>query len=383
MPGICEKLAELLGRVQRPGDFYASGRLETLAPRLEVEGVGQVALPLLAVQAEQLIAVAKRAPYGRGPETIIDTSVRRTWQIAPDQVRLGGKHWQETLGSYRRRYRGDDEDDSDEFEVVEVHDRWEQLTEWRHPDGGPAVLGVIPIEDGEVAPPDALEDMEPDEEHFNEATGNEGASFERTYRRAALVLWPRQCRLAVINQAGPKATLPYLEALAARWIDEGAQPDSAVWTEAHELSGHMLETWPAAEWYSRGDDRDDDEGGEADGVAANDKRSGLARLLAALTWLGNETRTAAALELLTARRGHDKADNRAILGAAALFPPECAAQMIEAIVARHASAAIAPSCALLRAAITGPFATAPKASRHCSQRSHRVATGRSGARPRR
>ncbi len=86
-------------------------------------------------------------------------------------------------GSYRRRHRGyDDDDDSDEFEVVEVHDRWQRLTEWRHPDCGPAALGEIPIKDGEVSPPDALEDMEPDEELFHEATGNEGASFERTYR---------------------------------------------------------------------------------------------------------------------------------------------------------------------------------------------------------
>jgi hypothetical protein len=89
MPGICEKLAELLGTVQRPGDFYVSGRVDEPAPRLEVEGVGQVGLPLLAVQAEQRVATADRAPYGRGTETIVDTSVRRTWQIGPDQVRLG------------------------------------------------------------------------------------------------------------------------------------------------------------------------------------------------------------------------------------------------------------------------------------------------------
>lgn len=113
-----------------------------------------------------------------------------------------------------------------------MHDRWERLTEWRHPDGGTVALGDIPIEDGEVSPPDALEDMEPDEQHFREATGNEGASFDRTYRRAALVLWPRQRRLAVINQAGPQATLPYLESLAARWLDEGAQPGSSHWAEA-------------------------------------------------------------------------------------------------------------------------------------------------------
>jgi hypothetical protein len=66
-------------------------------PRLDVEGVGPIALPLLPVQAEQLIAAAERAPYGRGEETLTDPEVRRTWQIAPDRVRLGGRHWPRTF----------------------------------------------------------------------------------------------------------------------------------------------------------------------------------------------------------------------------------------------------------------------------------------------
>ncbi len=32
-----------------------------------------------------------------------------------------------------------------------------------------------------VSPPDAFGNIEPDEQHFHEATGNEGASFDRTY----------------------------------------------------------------------------------------------------------------------------------------------------------------------------------------------------------
>ena len=263
-------------------------------------------------------------------------------------------------GSYRRRYRGyADGDDSDEFEIVEVLDRWEDLTEWRRPEGEAVALGDIPIVDGEVSPPDALEDMEPDEEHFHEATGNEGASFERTYRRAALVVWPRKCRLAVVNQAGPRATLPFLEALATKWVDEGGKPDSPVWIEAHELSGHMLETWPADDWYDGGDD-EDDESDEADDVAADTEGSGLARFLAALTRLRDETRIGAALELLAGRRGHDMTENAAILGAAELLPPKRSAQMIEAIVAGHAKNALAPFCGLLAAAIAGPFAAGPK-----------------------
>jgi hypothetical protein len=95
--GICQELVEALSTVQRTGDFYTSGSLELPAPRLEVEGGGQIAFPLLPAQGEELIAVAERAPYGRGAATIVDTGVRRTWQIGPGQVRLGGKHWQTTL----------------------------------------------------------------------------------------------------------------------------------------------------------------------------------------------------------------------------------------------------------------------------------------------
>src|SRR4029077_18624449 len=49
------------------------------------------------VQAEQLIATAERAPYGRGEDTLTDTKVRRTWQIGSERVRIGGRHWPGTL----------------------------------------------------------------------------------------------------------------------------------------------------------------------------------------------------------------------------------------------------------------------------------------------
>jgi hypothetical protein len=112
-------------------------------------------------------------------------------------------------GSRRGWSRYEDEDDS-EFEVIEVDNRKVSASDWRRPDGEPSPLTVIPVEDDEVSPPAAFEDLEPDEQYFHEATGNEGASFERTYRRAALVLWPHERLFAVINQAGVEVTLPYL-----------------------------------------------------------------------------------------------------------------------------------------------------------------------------
>ena len=71
---IAHELAETLRTIRRPGDFYTSGTAEIFAPRLEVDGVGPIALPLLPVQAEQLIAVAEQAP----------TAVaKKPWSIPP------------------------------------------------------------------------------------------------------------------------------------------------------------------------------------------------------------------------------------------------------------------------------------------------------------
>ncbi len=97
MSSITTELAELLSTVQRPGDFYTTGTIEFFTPHLEVEGVGPIALPLLPVQAEQLIAVAEQAPYGRGQETLVDTEVRRTWQIDAARIRIEGRSWAKTL----------------------------------------------------------------------------------------------------------------------------------------------------------------------------------------------------------------------------------------------------------------------------------------------
>ncbi|HEY6845691.1 MAG TPA: hypothetical protein VI320_05700, partial [Terracidiphilus sp.] len=107
MSNINIDLAELLDGVDRPGDFYTAGTCEIFAPGLDVQGVGPIALPLLPVQAAQLIAIAQQAaqliaiaqqaPYGRGEQTLVDTEVRRTWQIDPERVQIRGRAWDRTL----------------------------------------------------------------------------------------------------------------------------------------------------------------------------------------------------------------------------------------------------------------------------------------------
>lgn len=47
MHPLVEDLAPILKQVNRPGDYYAAGIQDIHAPRLEVAGVGTIALPLL------------------------------------------------------------------------------------------------------------------------------------------------------------------------------------------------------------------------------------------------------------------------------------------------------------------------------------------------
>ena len=59
---ITQELAKILADVDRPGDYFVAGQTEFLAPRIEVDGVGLIALPLLPAQAKQLI---KAPRFGR------------------------------------------------------------------------------------------------------------------------------------------------------------------------------------------------------------------------------------------------------------------------------------------------------------------------------
>ena len=103
MSSITSELAAVVATVRRPNDLFVSTMIGFLAPQLEVEGVGQIALPLLPTQAKQLVIAAEQAPYGRGEQTLVDTAVRRTWQIGPDQVRIEGRGWARTLSAILAR----------------------------------------------------------------------------------------------------------------------------------------------------------------------------------------------------------------------------------------------------------------------------------------
>ena len=457
------RLEKILARVRRPGDFFAHGSLELPMPRVEVDGAGVLSFPVPGTQIRQLIRQAERAPYGRGTETIVDTSVRKVWQVPADKVRVGGKSWDKSFrqildvvarglgcahvpvtadlykllvydpGSFfqahrdtekapgmfatlvivlpcphrggqliirhagrevaldlssrevsevtfaafyadcehevkpvnrgnrvcliynliqrrsgardrpltaplyhqevtaaaallktafsgdrapaklawlfehhyspaelsfatlknadlalarvlrkaataadcaahlgivhieeygpaepsydywsgsRGRGRYHDEDvmedaDSEDFEAIEVSDARRYVDQWRDSSGRALDFGELPLkDDGEVLPAGALDGETPDEQRLTEATGNEGASFERAYHRAALLIWPRDRFADVLLQAGVGAALPYL-----RDRIEGCTGASAAEDEQRAVAAiaeRIIATWQAA-----------------------------------------------------------------------------------------------------------------------------------------
>ena len=465
-------LETVLSGVKRHGDFFVSGALEMPMPKVDVDGVGTLSFPVPEAQFAAIVRQAERAPYGRGEQTIIDTSVRKVWQIAPGKVRIGGKSWAANFesmlskvsaglgcggvtvsaelykllvyeqegfflphrdtektggmfgtlvvtlpsahrgGELRIRHAGrevtvdtsaaefselcyaafyadcehealpvragnriclvynlvqkrgkgrgrtlkapeyeseiaeiaailerslhaadapakivwllehqyspaglsfsalkaadaakagvlvqaaaraqcaahlgivhigefgaaepdydaysygsrwnryeDDEDDEDgeegedeevddedeSFTVVTVDDTWRYIDEWRDTGDLAVKFGPIPLAEGELLPAGALDGEPADRQKLTEASGNEGASYERSYHRAALILWRRDRYAEVLLQAGVVAGLPYLKQLTS--VGKRSR------LEAISLAERMVDAWAgdAQRWNS-------------------------------------------------------------------------------------------------------------------------------------
>jgi predicted 2-oxoglutarate/Fe(II)-dependent dioxygenase YbiX len=99
-----ERLAELLAAQD---EVSSSVQLRAKAPadlHLEVEGIGPITLPVTAAQAQALRRLGRRAPFGRGEETLTDPGVRDTWEIPKELVRAewaGGQGLSRELDAVR------------------------------------------------------------------------------------------------------------------------------------------------------------------------------------------------------------------------------------------------------------------------------------------
>src|SRR5689334_20850256 len=96
-----EWLAAAIGQATRSVQFVVAGPLSVANPGLEVEGLGRVPVPLKRGMAKSLIAACRVAPYGKGTETLVDTRVRKTFELDPQKFRLG-EEWNSAIAQATR-----------------------------------------------------------------------------------------------------------------------------------------------------------------------------------------------------------------------------------------------------------------------------------------
>ena len=93
-----DQFVQNLESVKHTGSFSTFGFNEQFAlPSVRVDGIGAIRLPLSCEAAQALIKVSRQAPFGKGSETIVDTSVRDTWEIDGEKISFEKVAWQPWL----------------------------------------------------------------------------------------------------------------------------------------------------------------------------------------------------------------------------------------------------------------------------------------------
>lgn len=96
-----------LNDIKGGGTFWSAGTKKFVFPHLSIQGLGALAYPINELQACALIGIAHKAPYGKGHETILDSTVRSAWEIDGSQLKFEGNDWSELTGKILKNIQHD------------------------------------------------------------------------------------------------------------------------------------------------------------------------------------------------------------------------------------------------------------------------------------
>ena len=145
-----------------------------------------------------------------------------------------------------------------EFELYDIVEVACWLDGWARPDGTPADYGALPLLPGELMPAGRLDPERPDSQRLFEASGNEGATIERLYRRAALIVWPKADSARLLAQAGAGSLAAFL---AGEW--QRASEGAPTCIPIRDLASQVVDLWPSRDSHRRRSDGDSWEGHSA------------------------------------------------------------------------------------------------------------------------
>jgi len=92
-----KKLLQLLKTIEGNGSFASAGVKDFVPLGLQINGVGEIGFPLNPILAKEIIKVSKKAPFGKGRQTITDPAVRSAWEIDADQLSFHYADWNTLL----------------------------------------------------------------------------------------------------------------------------------------------------------------------------------------------------------------------------------------------------------------------------------------------
>ena len=96
-----------LAKIKGSGTFWSSGVNDFVFPGLTMEGVGEIAFPIGESQVKEMIKAARKAPFGKGSETVFDDSVRDTWEIDAARITFGNPQWQKLIDKILKEIKPD------------------------------------------------------------------------------------------------------------------------------------------------------------------------------------------------------------------------------------------------------------------------------------
>ena len=88
-----KKIFETLKTIQGNGSFETSGIEKLILPGLYIKGVGEIGFPISPMQVREIIKISKKAPFGKGGQTITDTTVRSAWELNADLLSFHNEDW--------------------------------------------------------------------------------------------------------------------------------------------------------------------------------------------------------------------------------------------------------------------------------------------------
>ena len=102
LSSLKENLELALSEIKSSGSFMTQKALGSVViPGLHVPGVGAIGLPITAENAKAMIQSCRMSPYGKGTETLVNETVRKSWQLDVNQFSLQNPLWEKQVGIFK------------------------------------------------------------------------------------------------------------------------------------------------------------------------------------------------------------------------------------------------------------------------------------------